>query len=192
MNNKKGLEISINFLVIIIVSIVVFVMGLALINKIMGFADDTAQGIDEETKKEIERLVGPDEVVSIPYHKKSLRVGDEAYFGVGIYSKENGETTFNVKVDFDKAYREDNSQISPTNLIDSNWNPFFGGNGRNYTLMRNDKEIVDIKLIVDSNIDNNGATEKGIYIFNLNVTYHNGTDFEVYEDDIYKLYLSVE
>jgi hypothetical protein len=194
MKNKKGIEISINFLVIIIVSIVVFVMGLFLINKIMGFVGDTAEGIDEDTRKEIERLVGPDEVVSIPYHKKSVRVGDEAYFGIGIYSKLNGEKTFNVNVSFDAAYLENNTQIGNNKqYMNNNWNPFFKGPGRNYSLIRNDKEIVDVKLIVDSNTGQ-VPTPKGIYIFNVNITYFESSagPQKIYKDHIYKLYLSVE
>jgi hypothetical protein len=192
IKKKKGIELSVNFLVALILSIVVFVGGIAILNLILGSGDKYMNEVNEQVKKDIVRILNSGEVVSIPYNKEAVKIGNEVYFGVGINNKLKRETIFNVQVLFNSAFYENDSQIlTDKNYINDNWNVFFQ-NGKNYSLVRNEPRVVDVKINVDSSIAQGKVTEKGVYIFDVNVTYFDVTGVQkVYKDRIYKLYLNV-
>jgi hypothetical protein len=194
MRNKKGIEIAVNFLVIIIVSIVMFIGAISLTVKIFGGGSSAMQQMDENTKRQIRNLVGPNDKVNIPYHQKLVRIGDSIFFGVGVYNVIKEETNFTVTVNFDKAYFENRTRIieADASYIDNNWNPFFK-DGRNYTLKRNERYVVEISLGVESNINTTYKTIPGIYAFDVNVSYYNSTgSANLYDGRIMKIYMEVE
>lgn len=57
MMNKKGLELPINMIVLLIISIIIFIGGIALVWKMFGGAGEIQSGIDLQTKSQIEAML---------------------------------------------------------------------------------------------------------------------------------------
>ena len=59
MKGKKGIELSLNFLVVLILSIVVLVGGITLTRSFLSTVEDQEEMVDAQTKRQIESLLGP-------------------------------------------------------------------------------------------------------------------------------------
>lgn len=187
--NKKGIELSANFLVILILSIVIFGGGLALVNKFFKSASEKQTELDQSTLNEIEKLLNDGSKVAIPIHKKEMKIGDEQLFGLGIYNVLGSQHEFTVTVDFDEAYDEEDELMTEVDggFVDSRWH--FFDSGRKYTVKNNDYQAVKILLKVDSVVADGIPTRKGLYIFNVNVSMSNG---EFYDGHMHKLYVDIK
>lgn len=100
MKNKRGMELPVNMLVIIIVSIVIFGMGIAFFARIYQTAQDYQEQSEQQALKEIENyLINPNEKVAIPVNTKDIKRTGYQTFGLIInnaYSEE--EKTFDIKI----------------------------------------------------------------------------------------------
>jgi hypothetical protein len=104
MSDKKGLELSLTVLVLIILSILIFIGAVTLVWKFFAGAEDIKAGIDLQTEKQIDALLrGGNELVAIPVNTKSVSIGREAVYGVGIRNL-GDERDFYVWLDFEDMY----------------------------------------------------------------------------------------
>jgi len=83
--NKKALQLSINFIVWLIIALVVFGMGVTLFTKFFKEAEDIRENLDIQTKKELQTrmMSSPEQVVIYPTTLK-IQKGKGDIFGVGI------------------------------------------------------------------------------------------------------------
>src|SRR3989338_6904910 len=104
MMDRRGLEFSVGFLVMIIFSVFVFGLSLYLLFDWFGELDEVQADLDSRTINEIHsRLRSKGGLVAIPFNVVSVRRGDSASFGLGI--RNNGiQRTFSVVVRFSNAY----------------------------------------------------------------------------------------
>jgi len=82
--NKKGLELSINFIVILIFCVIVLVFGLSLAKNMFSEANEFKGEVDKNTKREIESLLSSGQRVAIPLNTAKMNNGDTKAFGLGI------------------------------------------------------------------------------------------------------------
>ena len=169
LKNRKAVELSVTFIVVLIISLVVFIGGLSLGYKFMHKATEMKADLDRETEAEIERLLteGTDRV-AIPISKKTIKRDQSDVFGLGILNIESGPF-FSVKIEFDSAYKTaDKSEISAEkSFIDGAW--IFGELGP-YNINNNEHKSIPILVKVNGALNSGGdPTEKGIYIFNVEV-----------------------
>ena len=171
--NKKGMELSINFIVILIMSIVMFAGGLALINKFFKTAEEQKASIDSDTEAQIEQLLADGSRVAIPINRKQTKIGKSEVFGVGIYNILEGETdnlNFEVRVDFTKFVDVDNKVDEEPDdyvgYIDTNW---IFSDVETVTIAQNKRKIVAVPVVVKSKWDDTKKTQPGTYIFNVHV-----------------------
>jgi len=84
---KKGLEISINFLVMIIISLVIFIFALMFAFRFFGQAEQYQKKIEQSTRQELENLIINQgyKVAAYPTQLE-LHSGKDAVVGVGIFS----------------------------------------------------------------------------------------------------------
>ena len=97
---KRGIELSVNFIVMLIIAIVVFSLGLSVTFKLIGKVQKVSDAVDASTKADIERLlVRSNQRTVLPFNNKAVRIGEDATFNLGI-SYNGGETTerFGIKV----------------------------------------------------------------------------------------------
>jgi hypothetical protein len=197
MKWKKGFELSVNFIVIIIISLVVFVGGIVFTNKFFNLASDYKDTLDKDTEQQIENLLNDGSKVAIAFEKKKVVRGSSAIFGLGINNVKPTQETFEVTMTFSKAYSANNSEITETskNYINTHW--IFASIG---TYLAEPHSHVAVPIHVQSQglINDNAAIIKGTYVFDVCVcTTHNPcsdcspSEPNLYDGYVHKIYLEV-
>jgi len=181
--NKKAFELSANFVVILILSIVVFVIGIYMVNRFFDFAQKEKLTWDEMTKQEIDAALDSGERVAIPRYQKTLTNGEFASFGVGILNVlQGGVRNFSVNVDFvlcDPATSCGNPNQWIKTVYDED-PPI------NFTIPIKNNEKKEFLV----GFDVQGAL-KGTYIFNVKIEYDDAGAWKAY-DTLHKLYIQVK
>ena len=166
--NKKGIELQVNFLVILILTLVIFGASMAIAYKVLKKTDELKGQVDATTQARLESLLvtGNEEVV-IPFNKIDNAVpGQPQTFALGILNKLDTASEFKVKV-------------TPSREIDSNG----GDQGSHFAdewvfsykteesigiLKNNEHKIVSIIVLVPKN-----GNRESTYIFDVKVSYKN-------------------
>ena len=99
MNKKAAIELSTNFLVIIILSIVVFGMGIYMVNMFFSSSESMKEDINKQTEEQIINLLMAGDRVSIPITKQTISVGKSYTFGVGILNILGDPSDFTIYVE---------------------------------------------------------------------------------------------
>lgn len=93
MKNKKGIEVSVNFIVTLILAIVVFGFGVYILNRIYSQTEEIQHTLDKETEQQILRqLTDTNQPFTIPINRHPLTRGKGKLIGIGI-------STFGIAVD---------------------------------------------------------------------------------------------
>ena len=71
--NKKALELSITFIVLLIISITIFAGSLFFLQKFYKTATETREAIDRQTEAEIRALLRGGSPVAIPLAKQKIK-----------------------------------------------------------------------------------------------------------------------
>jgi hypothetical protein len=101
---KRGLELSLTVLVLIILTIIIFISGIALVWRFFASAEEIKDGIEQSTKEQIETLLRQgNELVAIPINTKAVTPGNEAVFGLGIRNIDAAQD-FHILTDFAGIY----------------------------------------------------------------------------------------
>ncbi|MBW2992823.1 hypothetical protein KY345_06425 [Candidatus Woesearchaeota archaeon] len=82
--NKRGIEITINFIVMLILALAVLSGSLILIRKFFISAEETKASIDSQTQSQIRSMLIGGAKVAIPINRVTAHRGDFVTFGVGI------------------------------------------------------------------------------------------------------------
>ena len=179
-NKKAGFQLSVSFLVTLIITIAIFTFSISMLRKFFGHAEDVKMVWDERSEKEIERLMDDGSRIAIPFDKKTIRNGEFDSFGIGILNILNTGATnnFEITVKFNKAFRKDNSPIC--DISDSS----NCGQPEGWLLTSGGTDIaegVNINMPVSNNEQRKfllgvevGGADKGTYIFDMLVCADNG------------------
>ena len=168
-HNARGMELSINFIVTLILSIVIFGFGIYLVKQFFGFANEAQAKVDIDTKAVIEqRLLDAGDKAAIPLSKAKARVGESYTFGLGVLNTFNSPHTFSVSMKFTKAFDESGDEVTqaePT-YINKNW---LFSSIPDISLGANEHAIIPLTVRVDSKMTEDGhPTQKGYtYVFNV-------------------------
>ena len=85
MPKKGALELPVNMLVIIILSLIILAGGITLLYRFIGGAEELKGQIDARTDAELERLlVDQGKQVALPLHTAIIRRGETHVFGLGL------------------------------------------------------------------------------------------------------------
>ena len=86
MNGKKGaISLSVNIMVILIISIFILGLGISFLAKLMGTGETVKDQLDAETERQLEQLlVKQGDKVALPLNKITLHRGQDHIFGVGV------------------------------------------------------------------------------------------------------------
>jgi hypothetical protein len=204
--NKKGIQLSVNFFVWLIIILVIFSGSLFFIRNFFTSAEDIKQSIDRETDAELQRLLRGGSIVSIPINKVNLKRGQQEIFWLGILNIDERSTDFTIDVKFAKAFTSDEEIIKETdaNFIEENW--VLASEGP-HSISVNDYLPVGILVKVGDRMGSK-TTIKGTYVFNVCVytkpiqgfncgdpfTYKNqlpDTEEGLYTGKLYKMFVEV-
>jgi len=188
MKSKKGLELTINFLVIIIISLVMLGLAGIFFKKFFTGASQVQADYDKQTEEELKSLLVQGKKVAIPFTRKEVQGGQHAVFGLGVLNVLGHYEEFEVLVEC-------------TKFID------YEGFDSNCNLEYEDPQV-DSPLKLDNNqhamtsilILTDKEDESGTYIFNVcvcegdcNPPFDCDSDINnLYDDHIHKLYLKVK
>ena len=114
MADKKGaIELSINTLVIIIISLVILAGGITLIYNFIGGAGSIKGTLDQRTESELERLlVNQGEKVALPLHVAEVYRGESHVFGIGILNVKGKSEQFKIEAGIKKVVDEIDKDIT--------------------------------------------------------------------------------
>ncbi len=114
MQKRGAVELSINMLVVIIISLVILGAGVTLLYKFISGAEEIKAQLDERTKAELERLlIDQGKKVALPLHIATVPRGEPHVFGIGILNIDEEHTQYQIEVTLDKVVDENNQPISP-------------------------------------------------------------------------------
>jgi hypothetical protein len=202
MKGKKAFELTATFLVILILTIVIFTGAIYFTRRFFSTAEQMRAEIDAQTEREIEALLYQEgSLVAMPKFKKAIARGQHTTFGLGIRNVLDEAKDFWVLVEFKNAYTEDETQITGTSwqYIDSKWLLYSQGP---YRIQNNELQIVPILATADLQMATRVSTEKGIYAFNVCVFSQDPGGFRcaeaspplpehIYGGKVYKMYVEV-
>lgn len=162
--NKKGIELAVNFVVILILSVIVFGMGIYMVNMFFKSSEDIKEQISKQTEDQIMRLLISGDRVSIPITKQTIKRGRSYTFGVGVLNvKQTSSTDFAICMESGPAVLADGSidqnpggagsQIVSMDFLDK----------RTVTLKNNEHEILTMPVSVP------GDAAPGDYVINVYV-----------------------
>ena len=110
---NAAIEMSTGFIVMLILSLVVFSFSVYFAKQFFGGAQRLKDVYDERTEREIERLLDDGSRVAIPFDKKTISNGAFDTFGIGVLNVIGlkAENNFRVSVKFNKAFDRQNNVI---------------------------------------------------------------------------------
>ena len=160
MSKKGVVGLSMNVLVVIIISLVILGLGVSMLYSFIGGAQDIKDKLDAKTSQELERLlVNQGKMVALPLHVASVERGNDHIFGIGIMNIGNVGNSFHINIPTYKVINEDNVDVT-TSVDVSDWLLF---NDEEITILEGDhvKEIIAVIVPKDA--------VKGQYIFTARV-----------------------
>lgn len=174
--DKKGIELSLNFLVILIISIVLFGFGVKFISRLSSEATQLQDLTLGELDERIGNLVceGSDRVC-IGIDRKTIKRAKFDVFGlkiINILDSQNFDVT--VTRPTPSGYTKTKQEIQADNLV---WNP----KSRSIFIEKNEEKTVGIGIQVPAN------AVSGTYIFNVDIKISDGKPYSAAQ----KLYVDV-
>ena len=160
--HKKAIELSINFLIVIILSIVMLTLGIALITNFFTTTEEVRQELDTQTIAELSSLLEQGQLSAIAFNRQKIPAGESGIFVLGILNANTENTFFRVEIVFSGAYTGDNQQINIENA--ENWLLY----SNNITLGPQEKGSIPINVKVPEGI------QKGTYIYTVKVNQNYG------------------
>ncbi len=111
MRSRKAVELSVNFLVIIILSLVIMSLGIIIMRQFISSAEEMREQVNARTKQTINDVLSQGKPVVIPINRKTIQRGDWDIFDLKI-TNTGDSASFQVVVSFDEASDKDNIAIS--------------------------------------------------------------------------------
>ncbi len=104
MKKKGTIELSINMLVVVIISLVILGGGITLLYNFISQAEEIKGDLDSRTEAELERLlVDQGQRVALPLHTTILHRGDSHTFGLGILNIGDASDQFQISVELNRV-----------------------------------------------------------------------------------------
>ncbi len=163
MRKKAAIELSMNLIVVIILSIVILGAGIALTRTIFGGAEEIQLSLDERTQSAIEDSLR-DSPVSIPFADKEAGRGDARLFGLGVMNMlgTNKEFRFDVQL----------LRVQPS-TINTELDILY--NTESFPLEDNNVKVSQIRVDVPKD------AETGTYVYTVRVEYLEGAVWQQYQ-----------
>ncbi len=195
--SKKGFQMSINMIVVLILGIVILGIGISIFSS--GFKEvvKLKQNVDSQSAQRINSLLDDGSIIVVPFANKDGKRGGYVDFDLGISNELGSSYKFSVLVTYAGSTAFDNTNRDPFNPIDFNYafsgvpqfenlcpsNLHDAEHCGTYWVLKFDPDDVFVKkdFVIANNekvplpirivIPKKGVNE-GQYIFNLDVCYN--------------------
>lgn len=155
--NRRGIELSINFVVMLIMAVAMFFGGLVFAAKFFRQAETVRGTLSSQTEKQLEKLLDSGSPVVIPINSKEIFRSKYDSFALGILANDNGK--YFVDITMNNAFKKDKSSIA-TKEQALEWLQY---SKDEMVLKKNEKG----KMIIL--VDVPGNAERGTYIYKVSV-----------------------
>jgi hypothetical protein len=165
-SKKASLELSINFIVILIISIVVFGFGLFFLRSVGKGASSATEQISRESEMQIQALLDSGEQIIIYPEQLEIKRNKAGTFGVGILNtipKPSHMFTIGVKC---SAYVNKAGEYLDCNSGSPDTDSWTFSSFKEYEVERNENQKISIPIMVG------GKASPGTYIFDVYVCYN--------------------
>ena len=159
MHSKKSIELSLNFIIVIIISITIFGFGVLFISRLSSSATDLTKLTTSQLDEQISNIAcGGYERVCISPEKKEIQREKFGVFGIKLF---NIKSTENFEI-----------SIIPSTALNKNGLPITNSltikpHSRQVDIKQNEEKIVGIGIGVPSN------APSGTYTFDVNIKNNN-------------------
>ena len=158
---KKGIQLSINFLVTIIIGIVLLVLGILILRQFIGGAEEIKEDLDARTEAQLSNLLSAGQQVAVPFNSQTIRRGDGYLFGLGILNildptPPATTISFEIKASFSIA----DAALPPDVEHPDEWLRY---NRESFDLRKSEQHSEPVLIQVPKN------AQSGTYIFNVEV-----------------------
>jgi len=97
LTHKKGVELGINFIVILILAIAVFILGLGFIFSTLNNVENLLKKFEPQINSQLEEKIANGEIVAIYPSTLELRRGQKAAFGVAVFNEQGTAKDFQIE-----------------------------------------------------------------------------------------------
>jgi hypothetical protein len=188
---KASIQLSVNFLVVLIISIIILGLGFFLVNSMADKGSKSIFEMDQKFKNNLEQLlVRENRLVAIPIVEREIDRGKGNFFGIGVMNLDLISQTFKINVTFHEAYnKRTGNTLTNTDNIDS----WIRNIEKEKEIKPHDKYAFSVGFAVPRNV------QTGLYIFNVSITNSTSTPaddcfsnyLECYDKSLHKLYVIV-
>lgn len=164
-SGKRGFELSIGFIVMLIITVVIFAGSLTFIGKLFSSTEEIKSALDTETQGEIERLVTAGQTVAVVPSVVETRTGVNNPIGVGWINILPQASDFGIVIGFSNAFDNDDQVIveaDPDTM--ERWLLYSFGP---YHLERSERETALVNIKPGFQIAEGVRTKSGKYVFNV-------------------------
>jgi len=115
--NKKAIQLSINFIVMLVLGIAMFMGGMVFIGKFFTQAKEIKGSLDSQTERQIEAMLDSGSAFVIPIHTKEGSRKDILKYGICIYNdgRPPASTQFSININFDSAFSKTKTPLCQAN-----------------------------------------------------------------------------
>lgn len=171
--NKKGLELPVSMMVLLILAILMFGLGIYMVRLIFGGAGEIQTQLEARTEEEIERLIRQENaLVAVPFSNKEVRKGGVETFGIGVRNVRNQPLWFSAVTNFKGAFSKDGTRIiidcdtdaGKCDYIRENW---LGGFAVQPPIQLQAKQFEAISTVIKAEhyVEEGESTSPGTYQF---------------------------
>jgi|GEM_PF-3115035 len=165
---RKGMEIAVSTVVVLIIGIIVFGSGIFLMGKINKGIGDIEKNMDSNTENQLRAQLASGGVVAVPESGKVIRRGQTANYWIAIRNTLNKDQEFTVKTEFRRALTENEEDMFPqlTNDIQNDVQHWIAGQGIDtIEVKNNDARFLDVYIRPGTVLDKSALA--GSYFFNV-------------------------
>ncbi len=188
--NKKGIELSINFVVMLILAIAMLGGSLYIVSKFFEKTIITTKNLDKQTESELERMIAQGEKTIIPFNVVNVRKGDSKTFGLGILNVLGDTMNFTVNITgknisgCDATDSTGDSVFNPNNIDENKINVIYQTSP--YTVKNNEH----VKAILVFWVGKKVKTCQHVYDVKVEYVPSPGASAEIY-NRVEKIYINV-
>jgi hypothetical protein len=166
ITNRKGLELSVNMIVMLIITILIFILAITMTYRWFRGAEVLKAEIDRQTEEQITvALRQGTSLIAIPLNLKTTKRGKAVTFGMGVRNV-GAEKDFSAQISFSEAYNPDGTLISTNrDHVNREWLGRFATIDP-FRLRKNEQKIIGL-VVRPMEIAPGKPAPKGDYVFNI-------------------------
>jgi len=171
LRGKRGFELSIGFIVILIMTIVIFTSSLVLVRKFFVETKNIERTLSTDAQRQIENLIVSGQTIAVVPALVETTRGKGVTSGVGFVNILPEKRTFFVVVVFSNAFGTDESLITDaTPEIMDKWVLYNPGP---YEVVRGERITIPLRTNPSQQLEGGIRTPDGTYIYNICIFVNN-------------------